>query len=164
MNKPLLEIRNLMVDLPQSADRPHAVEAISFTVGPGEIVCVVGESGSGKSVTSHAVMGLLPKGLTVGAGEILLQGEDVLKASPARLRALRGTRMAMIFQEPMTALNPVVPCGEQIDEVLRIHTDLNSTERKKKCSQSWKRSTFLIRSECTRPIPTNSPVASASAS
>ncbi|NEI96419.1 ABC transporter ATP-binding protein [Rhizobium ruizarguesonis] len=132
MNEPLLEIRNLTVGLPQSADRPHAVEAISFSVGAGEIVCVVGESGSGKSVTSHAVMGLLPKGLTVGAGEILLQGEDVLKATPARLRALRGTRMAMIFQEPMTALNPVVRCGEQIDEVLRIHTDLNPAERKEK--------------------------------
>ncbi|WFU12899.1 ABC transporter ATP-binding protein (plasmid) [Rhizobium sp. CB3090] len=132
MSEPLLQINNLTVRLPQGADRPDAVSDISFAVNAGEIVCIVGESGSGKSVSSHAVMGLLPKGLTATGGQILLEGEDVLKASPARLRALRGTRMAMIFQEPMTALNPVVTCGEQIDEVLRIHTDLKPAERKEK--------------------------------
>jgi peptide/nickel transport system ATP-binding protein len=94
---------------------------------------VVGESGSGKSVSSHAVMGLLPKGqLKATGGQILLEGENVLEASASRLRDLRGTRMSMIFQEPMTALNPVVTCGEQIDEVLRIHTDLGASERKEK--------------------------------
>jgi peptide/nickel transport system ATP-binding protein len=133
MTGPILDIRNLTVQLPKGADRKFAVENVSLTVHPGEIVCVVGESGSGKSVSSHAVMGLLPKGqLTVTGGEILLEGENVLKASAGRLRDLRGTRMSMIFQEPMTALNPVVTCGEQIDEVLRIHTDLGATERKEK--------------------------------
>ena len=91
---------------------------------PGEIVCVVGESGSGKSVTAQAVMGLLPRELDGRCGQrCVLEGEDVLAATPARLRDLRGTRMAMIFQEPMTALNPVMTVGDQIAEVLEIHTD-----------------------------------------
>ncbi|QCI66573.1 ABC transporter ATP-binding protein [Phreatobacter stygius] len=133
MSGPVLDIRNLSVRLPKGGDRAHAVDNVSFSVNPGEIVCVVGESGSGKSVTAHSVMGLLPKGqLAPVAGEIMLEGEDMLKASGSRLRALRGTRMSMIFQEPMTALNPVVTCGEQIDEVLEIHTDLSFAERKDK--------------------------------
>ncbi|MFN3854456.1 MAG: ABC transporter ATP-binding protein [Phreatobacter sp.] len=133
MSAPILDIRGLTVALPKGADRRHAVENVSFAVNPGEIVCVVGESGSGKSVTAHSVMGLLPKGqLTATAGQILLAGEDTLTAAPSRLRDLRGTRMSMIFQEPMTALNPVVTCGAQIDEVLEIHTDLGATERKEK--------------------------------
>ncbi|MDP2800386.1 MAG: ABC transporter ATP-binding protein [Phreatobacter sp.] len=133
MSAPILDIRNLTVELPKGADRKNAVENVSFAVYPGEIVCVVGESGSGKSVSSHAVMGLLPKGqLKATDGEILLEGEDVLQATSSRLRALRGTRMSMIFQEPMTALNPVVTCGAQIDEVLQIHTDLGAAERKEK--------------------------------
>jgi peptide/nickel transport system ATP-binding protein len=133
MSGPILDIRNLTVGLPKGADRANAVENVSFHVNPGEIVCVVGESGSGKSVTAHSVMGLLPKGqLSATGGEILLEGENVLAATASRLRALRGTRMSMIFQEPMTALNPVVTCGEQIDEVLQIHTDLGATERKEK--------------------------------
>ena len=133
MSAPILDIRNLTVELPKGADRRNAVEDVSFAVHPGEIVCVVGESGSGKSVSSHAVMGLLPKGqLKATGGQILLEGENVLEASASRLRDLRGTRMSMIFQEPMTALNPVVTCGEQIDEVLRIHTDLGAAERKEK--------------------------------
>ncbi|WP_137699742.1 ABC transporter ATP-binding protein [Marimonas lutisalis] len=126
----VLEVKNLTVRLPKSADRTNAVEDISFTVAPGEIVCVVGESGSGKSVTASAVMGLLPEALKPSSGETLLQGEDTLKASKTRLRDLRGTRMAMIFQEPMTALNPVTRVGEQISEVLEIHTDLSASERR----------------------------------
>jgi peptide/nickel transport system ATP-binding protein len=90
---------------------------------------VVGESGSGKSVTAQAVLGLLPSGLAAEGGEIRLEGENVLLATRARLRDLRGTRMAMIFQEPMTALNPVMAVGDQIAEVLEIHTDLSPAER-----------------------------------
>ena len=91
----------------------------------GEIVCVVGESGSGKSVIAHAIMGLLPRDAATG-GDILFTGENLLAADPSRLRELRGTRMAMIFQEPMTALNPVMRCGDQIDEVLATHTNLHT--------------------------------------
>jgi len=128
--KTVLDVQNLTVRLPKSADRANAVEDISLSVNAGEIVCVVGESGSGKSVTAQAVMGLLPKELTPVHGTALLQEEDTLAASPARLRDLRGTKMAMIFQEPMTALNPVARVGEQISEMLEIHTDLSQSARR----------------------------------
>ena len=126
----ILAINDLTVALPRGADRANAVEKVCLSVDPGEIVCVVGESGSGKSVTAQAIMGLLPSELTATAGSIQLEGEDVLKAGGARLRHLRGTRMAMIFQEPMTALNPVMTVGEQIGEVLEIHTPLAASERR----------------------------------
>jgi peptide/nickel transport system ATP-binding protein len=126
----ILAINDLTVALPRGADRANAVETVSLSVDPGEIVCVVGESGSGKSVTAQAIMGLLPAELTARSGSIRLEGEDVLKAGGARLRHLRGTRMAMIFQEPMTALNPVMTVGDQIAEVLEIHTTLAAAERR----------------------------------
>ena len=129
---PVLEVRNLSVTLPKGADREFAVEKVSFTVNPGEIVCLVGESGSGKSVIAFTVMGLLAKALKPTSGEILLEGENVLAADETRLRDLRCTRMSMIFQEPMTALNPVMTCGEQIDEVLSTHTKLDAGERRAK--------------------------------
>jgi peptide/nickel transport system ATP-binding protein len=129
---PILEVRDLTIALPSGADRPSAVQRVSFSVGRGEIVCLVGESGSGKSVIAQAVMGLLPKTLPVTGGTIRLQGEDVTRATPARLRELRATRMSMIFQEPMTALNPVMTCGDQIDEVLAEHTSLGPAERRRK--------------------------------
>jgi len=129
--KPVLDVQGLTVRLPHGADRLNAVENVSFAVAPGEIVCVVGESGSGKSVTAHAVMGLLPPGqLTATAGRVLLEGEDLLLKSPAEMRRIRGDRISMIFQEPMTALNPVMKVGDQIAEVLDIHTRLGERERR----------------------------------
>ncbi|PWB57216.1 MAG: microcin ABC transporter ATP-binding protein [Bradyrhizobiaceae bacterium] len=133
MSRPVLEVQGLTVRLPANADRFNAVENVSFAVHPGEIVCVVGESGSGKSVTAHAIMGLLPPDqLAPTAGRALLEGDDLLKKTPAELRRLRGDRMSMIFQEPMTALNPVMRVGAQIEEVLEIHTDLGETERRRR--------------------------------
>jgi len=129
---PALDIRDLAIELPVGSDRARAVCGVNLTVAKGEIVCLVGESGSGKSVIAHATMGLLPPALRVGAGEIIVAGENVVTASEARLRALRCTRMAMIFQEPMTALNPVMICGDQIDEVLTTHTVLGPDERRAK--------------------------------
>ncbi len=131
--RPVLEVRGLSVTLPKGADRAYAVEDVSFTVNRGEIVCVVGESGSGKSVTGQTIMGLIPrKDLTPVAGEVLLLGEDILKKTDAELRALRGARMAMIFQEPMTALNPVMKVGDQIAEILEIHSSMSASERRKR--------------------------------
>ena len=132
MSDVILEVRNLTIALPPGADRMDAVTDVGFNVRRGEIVCLVGESGSGKSVIAHATMGLLPKGLAARQGEILLAGENLLAATPARLRALRCTRMSMVFQEPMTALNPVLRCGDQIDEVLATHTKLDVAARRTK--------------------------------
>jgi len=131
-NAPVLEVKGLTIALPPGGERATAVQNVSFSVGRGEIVCLVGESGSGKSVIAHSVMGLLPQALPVRGGQIVLQGEDITHAPAFRLRELRATRMSMIFQEPMTALNPVMTCGDQIDEVLREHTQLSAGERRDK--------------------------------
>ena len=128
----VLDVHDLSIRLPAGADRTNAVSNVSFGVGRGEIVCLVGESGSGKSVIAQGVMGLLPGALPVAGGRISLLDEDITQAKEARLRQLRATRMSMIFQEPMTALNPVMTCGAQVDEVLRFHTSLDAAERKKR--------------------------------
>jgi len=119
-----LRIQDLTVRLPPGGDRAEAVSKVSFSVEKQEILCLVGESGSGKSVIAQAVMGLLPDTLPVSSGKVFLEGEELTAANRERLRELRGARMAMVFQEPMTALNPVMRCGAQIDEVLREHTRL----------------------------------------
>ena len=125
-------MRNLAVTLPAGAGRPYAARNVSFTVNRGEIVCLVGESGSGKSVIALTTMGLLPRGLVAADGEVLLAGENLLQVPEARLRRLRCTQMSMIFQEPMTALNPVMRCGDQIDEVLATHTGYKAAARRQK--------------------------------
>jgi len=127
----VLEIDRLHIRLPPGADRVFAVEDLSLSVAPGETVCLVGESGSGKSLTAFSIMGLSPHRLLQPApgSSIRLEGEELVGAKPARLRSLRGSRMAMIFQEPMTALNPVATVGAQIAEVLRWHAGtLSATE------------------------------------
>jgi len=129
---PVLEVRDLSIGLPSGSDRATAVQNVTFSVGRGEILCLVGESGSGKSVIAQGVMGLLPRQLPIKGGQILLEGEDITRAPQSRLRELRATRMSMVFQEPMTALNPVMTCGEQIDEVLQEHTKLSPAERARK--------------------------------
>ncbi len=129
--KPVLEIENLRVALPKGSDRPFALDGLSLTVAPGEIVCLVGESGSGKSLTAGAVMRLLPEPhVHVAGGAIRFEGEDILAKTEAEMRAIRGDRISMIFQEPMTALNPQKTVGWQIDEVLKLHMKAGRRERK----------------------------------
>jgi len=129
----VLDIVDLIVSLGKKPDADRIIDGVSLQVRQGETLCVVGESGSGKSVTSLTVMGLLPRNaLTPTRGKIILAGENVLEAGDRRLRQLRATTMAMIFQEPMTALNPVVPVGRQIDEVLRVHTGLDARARRER--------------------------------
>ncbi len=127
---PVLSVEHLTISLPASADRAHAVREISFSVAKGQIVCLVGESGSGKSVIAQAVMGLLPAALTPVNGRIALLGTNLLELPESRLRQLRGSSMAMVFQEPMTALNPIMTCGTQVEELLAQHTTLSRVERR----------------------------------
>ncbi len=119
---PVMEVRDLTVSLATSRGRLDAVRGISFDVKPAETVCLVGESGCGKSMTALALMGLLPKVARTSAARLTLAGEDIGAMTPKRLNALRGNRMAMIFQEPMTALNPAWTIGTQMTEVHRRHT------------------------------------------
>ena len=133
MTDTVLDVKDLVVSLGKNASATRIIDGVSLDVRQRETLCLVGESGSGKSVTSLGVMGLLQKGsLVPTGGSIRLVGEELLTASDRRMRQLRATRMAMIFQEPMTALNPVLPVGRQIDEVLRAHTDLDARTRRKR--------------------------------
>lgn len=128
-SRPLLQIKNLTVDLPPGADRQHALKDVSLTINSGEILCVVGESGSGKSLTAGAILGLLPQDVRASAGQILWQGEqDLLRLPAEAMRRLRGQGIGMIFQEPMTALNPLRTIGDQIAEVFRTHTRLGRAD------------------------------------
>ena len=134
---PVLDIRGLTVSLPPGGDRSYAIDGINISVDAGETVCVVGESGSGKSVTAFTVMGLHDtRALTPVAGEVRLEGRNLLEAGPKEIRRLRGEKMSMIFQEPMTALSPVERVGRQIGEMLQIHTDLSASERKARVLQA----------------------------
>ena len=119
--KPLLQIENLSVALPPGGERALAVEEVSFEVGEDEIVCLVGESGSGKSMTAHAVLGLLPRRVGVSRGRILFRGQDLAGLSRRDLRAVRGRDIGMIFQEPLSALNPLQRVGVQVAESLQVH-------------------------------------------
>jgi peptide/nickel transport system ATP-binding protein len=133
MTKKLLSISDLSILLPTGADRQYAVQDIDLELNTGETVCVVGESGSGKSLTARAVMGLLPAPhVRVGKGEIIFGAEDLTKVTYERLRELRGSEISMIFQEPMTALNPVMTIGDQIDEIFRYHVSMSAKERAEK--------------------------------
>jgi len=139
MTAMVLSLEGLSVELPDGADRRYAVSQVSLQVPRGEVVCLLGESGSGKSMIAQTVMGLLASNIRASAGRILLNGEELLSATPERLRQLRGTNMAMIFQEPMTALNPVMTCGAQIDELLVQHTQMTVPERKVRILQMLER-------------------------
>ncbi|WP_186467235.1 ABC transporter ATP-binding protein [Bradyrhizobium stylosanthis] len=129
---PAVSIKNLRIALPKGAERPFAVDGVSLDLRPGKIVCVVGESGSGKSMCAHALMGLLPDTVSVTSGEIQFEGRDLLKLDDDGWRDLRGRRLAMIFQEPMTALNPLMRIGDQMAEMFEAHGLLTPKERRAK--------------------------------
>jgi peptide/nickel transport system ATP-binding protein len=124
----LLQIEGLHVALPAGADRPFAIEDVSLELRAGETLCIVGESGSGKSMIASTIMRLLPSSVRVTGGRVRLDGENLLLKSETEMQALRGRRVAMIFQEPMTALNPLRPIGDQIGEMFCIHTSLSSRQ------------------------------------
>ena len=126
---PVLQIDGLDICLPPGGDRPLAVAGVSLTLRAGEALCIVGESGSGKSMIANAVMGLLPgPHVRATAGRVRFEGQDLLALTESQLQALRGRRIGMIFQEPMTALNPIMRIGDQIAEVYRSHLSIGRKE------------------------------------
>ena len=125
-------IKDLKLALPPGGDRAYAVDDVSFDLTAGKILCVVGESGSGKSMCAHALMGLLPDTVIAEAGEIAFKGENLLKLDEGSWLALRGRHIAMVFQEPMTALNPLMRIGDQIAEMFEAHDLLTPRARKQK--------------------------------
>ena len=129
---PLLEIKNLSVDFKNGAQVTHAVQNVSFSIEKGEILAVVGESGSGKSVTALSVLQLLPYPVAQHpSGSIKFNGEELMHAPDAVLRTIRGNKIAMIFQEPMTSLNPLHTIEKQIAEVLFIHKRMSPRRSRK---------------------------------
>ncbi|MFG1493754.1 ABC transporter ATP-binding protein [Halobacteriovorax sp. ZH4_bin.1] len=133
MAENMLEIKNLTVEFQTEDERVKAVKSLNLSIPKGKTVGLVGESGSGKSVTSLAIMGLIPNPPgRISEGEILFNGEDLTKVSNERMRELRGNKIAMIFQEPMTSLNPVFTTGNQIDEVLMLHQGMNKEQARKR--------------------------------
>ena len=126
----LLSIRDLAIALPVGADRLYAAKNINFDLAAGEILCIVGESGSGKSMSANAVMGLLPQGVEPVEGTITFDGREILGLSEKEMLKLRGSRISMIFQEPLSALNPLMRVGAQIAEVFEAHGALSRPERR----------------------------------
>jgi peptide/nickel transport system ATP-binding protein len=135
MHPALASVCELTLALPQGAEREHAVADLSFSVRAGEILCIVGESGSGKTVCAQALMGLLPKSIRPVRGRILFEGKDLIGFGPAEWRDLRGRRVAMIFQEPMSALNPAMRIGDQIAEMFEAHDLLAPAERRERARE-----------------------------
>ena len=137
-NKPLLEVKGLKTYFYTEDGILRAVDGVSFEVYPGEVLGLVGESGCGKSVTSLSIMRLISKPGRIDEGEILLDGQNLLKLSEEEMTKVRGNRISMIFQQPQTALNPVFKVGDQLAEVLDVHQDLGK-------EAGWKRAVALLK-------------------
>ena len=126
----MLQVDRLSIHFADREEVQEVVRGISFSVQDGEIVGIVGESGSGKTMTALTIAGLFKEHAVLDAGTIRLDGTDLLKLTEREMRQVQGNRIGMIFQEPMTALNPTMKIGRQVEEVLRLHTDLDSRARK----------------------------------
>ncbi|MET0568301.1 MAG: ABC transporter ATP-binding protein [Hyphomicrobiaceae bacterium] len=128
MRQPVLSVRNLKVEFPTRRGTLTAVDDISFDIGPGEVLGVVGESGAGKSLTGAAIIGLLEPPGRIAGGTVQLKGTRIDNLPPAQMRQLRGKRIGMVFQDPLTSLNPLYRVGEQLIETIRTHIDLSERE------------------------------------
>ena len=124
----MLEVKDLSISFLNQKTVEKVIHNISFSIKKNEILGVVGESGSGKSVSSLAILGLLPKKIATVSGEIIFQKENILFFSEKKFQKIRGNQIAMIFQEPMSSLNPTLKCGYQVAEMLEQHTGLSSKE------------------------------------
>jgi oligopeptide/dipeptide ABC transporter ATP-binding protein len=138
-DKPLLQIENLETHFDIRGHVARAVDNVSFSIESGKTLGLVGESGCGKSVTAHSIIRLvpIPPGRIAG-GQILFENEDLLKLSETRMRKIRGNRISMIFQEPMTSLNPVFPVGDQVGEVIRLHQRLSAAETRNRIIERFR--------------------------
>ena len=162
---PHLSISDLHVSFRTSGEAVEAVRGVSLEVGRGESVALVGESGSGKSVTALSVLRLLPYPQAWHpGGRIEFEGESLLDAPPAAMRSLRGRRISMIFQEPMTSLNPLHTVEKQVREALRLHQSIGAAAAASGSSSCSISSTSAMPSFASPPTPTSSPAASASGS
>ena len=135
MREPVLSVENLEVRFWTGRGIIHAVNGVSFDIAPGETLGIVGESGCGKSVTSLALLGILPRAGRVTAGSARFEGRDLIGLSDEELRGIRGTEIAMIFQDPMTSLNPVLTIGRQIREALETHFDMDKREAEERAAE-----------------------------
>jgi peptide/nickel transport system ATP-binding protein len=129
--KPVLEVRNLRVEFPNRRGNLVAVNDVSFTVNEGEVLGVVGESGAGKSMTGSAVIGLLEPPGRIAGGEVLLDGERIDNLSPEAMRRIRGKRIGMVFQDPLTSLNPLYTVGRQLTETIQTHQNVSDSQARK---------------------------------
>src|SRR5438034_6709055 len=128
MTEPLLEVKDLKVHFPTEDGVVKAVDGVSFSVAPGETLGVVGESGSGKSVSFLTVMGLVTSKQAIIEGEVLFAGQDLLTLPPDEMRTIRGAKMGMVFQDPMSSLHPFYRVGDQIAEAVRTHQKVSKKE------------------------------------
>ena len=130
MDEHLLEVKNLKVSFKVGKKKLTAVENVEFSLDKGKVIGIVGESGCGKSVTATSILRLVPPAVSIidESSQILFDGEDLVKAPEARMREIRGNEISMIFQEPMTSLNPIIRCGKQIAESLRLHRGMKKKE------------------------------------
>ncbi|MGQ0457158.1 MAG: ABC transporter ATP-binding protein [Hyphomicrobium sp.] len=129
---PLVDVRNLSVTFGEAADAAEVVKSVSFSIAKGETVALVGESGSGKTVSALSILRLLPNSASHPNGEILFEGKDLLKADEAAMRAIRGDRISIIFQEPMTTLNPLHTIEKQVGEIIKLHQGLSDEETRRR--------------------------------
>ena len=125
---PLVEVKNLSVEFGEAPDAARVVKNVSFTIAKGETVALVGESGSGKTVSALSILQILPPAASIPSGEILVEGKDLLKASDAEMRSVRGSKISIIFQEPMTTLNPLHTIEVQVGEIIKLHQDVRDSE------------------------------------
>lgn len=136
---PLVDVRNLSVAFGDGAEAVRVVKGVSFTVGKGETVALVGESGSGKTVSAMSILRLLPNSASHPTGEILFEGKDILKMNAAELRAIRGQRISIIFQEPMTTLNPLHTIEKQVGEIIKLHQSLSDDKTRERVLELLKK-------------------------
>src|SRR6059058_530526 len=132
MTAPLLEVKNLRVEFNTRRGTLVAIDDVSFTIAPGEVLGVVGESGAGKSITGTAIIGLLERPGRVAGGEILLEGKRIDNLPPEQMRKIRGRHIGAIFQDPLTSLNPLYTIGQQLIETIQTHLPMSKDDARKR--------------------------------